>query len=180
MEFDEQDIPGLYLIEPNLFHDNRGYFYEVWQDRLFESTGLKNSFVQENCSFSVKGVLRGMHYQIKHSQVKLVRVTSGIVFDVAIDIRKSSPSFGKWVGKVLSAENKYQFWIPSGFAHGYYVISDTAELVYKTTDYYFPEHERTIKWDDPAINISWPLDGTPNLSEKDSKGTLLQYSEVFD
>ena len=180
MNFTELEIPSIILIKPDIFKDDRGYFYEAWQDKLFESAGLNYKFVQENCSGSVKGVLRGLHYQIQYSQGKLVKVTNGKVFDVSVDIRKSSPTFSKWLGIILSGENKHQLWIPPGFAHGYYVMSDYAEINYKTTEYYFPEFERTIKWDDPEINISWPLDNPPNLSEKDSEGILLRNANLYE
>ena len=180
MNFTELEIPSIILIKPDIFKDDRGYFYEAWQDKLFESAGLNYKFVQENCSGSVKGVLRGLHYQIQYSQGKLVKVTNGKVFDVSVDIRKSSPTFSKWLGIILSGENKHQLWIPPGFAHGYYVMSDYAEINYKTTEYYFPEFERTIKWDDPEINISWPLDNPPNLSEKDSEGILLRNADLYE
>ena len=180
MNFTELEIPSIILIKPDIFKDDRGYFYEAWQDKLFESAGLNYKFVQENCSGSVKGVLRGLHYQIQHSQGKLVKATNGKVFDVSVDIRKSSPTFSKWLGIILSGENKHQLWIPPGFAHGYYVMSDYAEINYKTTEYYFPEFERTIKWDDPEINISWPLDNPPNLSEKDSEGILLRNANLYE
>ena len=180
MNFTELEIPSIILIKPDIFKDDRGYFYEAWQDKLFESAGLNYKFVQENCSGSVKGVLRGLHYQIQYSQGKLVKVTNGKVFDVSVDIRKSSPTFSKWLGIILSGENKHQLWIPPGFAHGYYVMSDYAEINYKTTEYYFPEFERTIKWDDPEINISWPLDNPPDLSEKDSEGVLLRNADLYE
>ena len=180
MNFTELEIPSIILIKPDIFKDDRGYFYEAWQDKLFESAGLNYKFVQENCSGSVKGVLRGLHYQIQYSQGKLVKVTNGKVFDVSVDIRKSSPTFSKWLGIILSGENKHQLWIPPGFAHGYYVMSDYAEINYKTTEYYFPEFERTIKWDDPEINISWPLDNPPDLSEKDSEGILLRNADLYE
>lgn len=180
MNFTELEIPGVILIKPDIFKDDRGYFYEAWQDKLFESAGLNYKFVKENCSGSLKGVLRGLHYQIQHSQGKLVKATNGKVFDVSVDIRKSSPTFSKWLGIILSGENKHQLWIPPGFAHGYYVMSDYAEINYKTTEYYFPEFERTIKWDDPEINISWPLDNPPDLSEKDSEGVLLRNADLYE
>ncbi|MGB9988260.1 dTDP-4-dehydrorhamnose 3,5-epimerase [Pseudoduganella rhizocola] len=173
-------IDGLLVIEPTVFGDDRGFFYESFNQRRFEElTGVKADFVQDNHSRSARNVLRGLHYQIQHAQGKLVRVTSGSVFDVAVDLRKSSPTFGKWHGLELSAENKRQFWIPPGFAHGFLVTSEHAEFLYKTTDYYAPEHERAIIWNDPAIGIEWPLDAAPLLSGKDQKGLKLADAEVF-
>lgn len=176
-------IPDVLLIEPKVFGDDRGFFYESFNQKAFEeAVGRPVSFVQDNHSKSAKNVLRGLHYQIPHPQEKLVRVVAGEVFDVAVDIRKSSPTFGHWVGVRLSAENKRQLWVPEGFAHGFITLSDTAELLYKTTDYWFPQHEHGIAWDDTEIGIEWPLAaGThPILSAKDASGRTLQYSEVFD
>jgi len=173
-------IDGLLVIEPTVFGDDRGFFYESFNQRRFEElTGVKAGFVQDNHSRSARNVLRGLHYQIQQAQGKLVRVTSGSVFDVAVDLRKSSPTFGKWHGLELSAENKRQFWIPAGFAHGFVVTSEHAEFLYKTTDYYAPEHERAIIWNDPAIGIEWPLGAEPLLSGKDQKGLKLADAEVF-
>ena len=173
-------IPDVLLIESTVFGDERGFFFESFNEKKFaEVTGKTIKFVQDNHSKSARGVLRGLHYQIQQSQGKLVRVISGEVFDVAVDIRKSSPTFGQWVGAVLSAENKRQMWIPEGFAHGFVVTSDTAEFLYKTTEYWAPEHERCIAWNDPAISIDWPIDGMPTLSAKDQKGVLLADAEVF-
>ncbi|MBF8176656.1 dTDP-4-dehydrorhamnose 3,5-epimerase [Herminiimonas contaminans] len=173
-------IPDVLLIEPTVFGDERGFFFESFNEKKFaEVTGKTVRFVQDNHSKSAHGVLRGLHYQIQQSQGKLVRVVSGTVFDVAVDIRKSSPTFGQWVGAVLSAENKRQMWIPEGFAHGFVVTSDTAEFLYKTTDYWAPEHERCIAWNDPAIAIDWPINGMPTLSVKDQKGVSLAEAEVF-
>ena len=173
-------IDGLLVIEPTVFGDDRGFFYESFNQRRFEElTGVKADFVQDNHSSSARNVLRGLHYQIQQAQGKLVRVTSGSVFDVAVDLRKSSPTFGKWHGLELSAENKRQFWIPPGFAHGFVVTSEHAEFLYKTTDYYAPEHERAIIWNDPAIGIEWPLEVEPLLSGKDQKGLKLADAEVF-
>jgi len=173
-------IDGLLVIEPTVFGDDRGFFYESFNQRRFEElTGVKADFVQDNHSRSARNVLRGLHYQIQQAQGKLVRVTSGSVFDVAVDLRKSSPTFGKWHGLELSAENKRQFWIPPGFAHGFVVTSEHAEFLYKTTDYYAPEHERAIIWNDPAIGIEWPLEVEPLLSGKDQKGLKLADAEVF-
>ena len=173
-------IDGLLVIEPTVFGDDRGFFYESFNQRRFEDlTGVKADFVQDNHSRSARNVLRGLHYQIQQAQGKLVRVTSGSVFDVAVDLRKSSPTFGKWHGLELSGENKRQFWIPPGFAHGFVVTSEHAEFLYKTTDYYAPEHERALIWNDPAIGIEWPLEVEPLLSGKDQKGLKLADAEVF-
>lgn len=174
-------IPDVMLIEPKVFGDERGFFYESFNQRAFNgATGTNFQFVQDNHSRSAKGVLRGLHYQIRQPQGKLVRVVQGCVFDVAVDIRKSSPTFGKWVGAELSADNHHQLWVPPGFAHGFLVISETAEFVYKTTDYYAPEYERCIAWDDKNLKIAWPANaGTPSLSTKDSKGLALAKAEVF-
>lgn len=174
-------IPDVVLFEPRVFGDDRGFFFESFNLREFEAAiGRKANFVQDNHSRSAKGVLRGLHYQIQQAQGKLVRVISGAVFDVALDIRRSSPTFGKAVGVMLSAENKRQLWVPEGFAHGFYVTSDSAEFLYKTTDYYAPEHERCIAWNDPTLDIPWPLDGEPILSQKDSQGKSLADSPVYE
>nr|WP_315261623.1 dTDP-4-dehydrorhamnose 3,5-epimerase [uncultured Duganella sp.] len=174
-------LAGLMVLEPRVFGDDRGFFFESYNARRFaELTGVTADFVQDNHSRSSKGVLRGLHYQIQQAQGKLVRATAGAVFDVAVDIRKSSPTFGQWYGIELSAENKRQMWIPPGFAHGFVVTSDTAEFLYKTTDYWAPEHERAILWNDPAIGIDWPqLDAAPLLSGKDQAALLLAEAEVF-
>lgn len=173
-------IPDVLLIEPKVFGDERGFFFESFNEKQFAgATGANVSFVQDNHSKSARGVLRGLHYQVRQPQGKLVRVIAGEVFDVAVDLRKRSPTFGQWVGAVLSAENKKQMWIPEGFAHGFVVTSDSAEFLYKTTDYWAPEHERCIAWDDPAIGIVWPFDAVPILSDKDKKGLLLADAEVF-
>jgi dTDP-4-dehydrorhamnose 3,5-epimerase len=167
-------IPDVYIIEPQVFGDERGFFFESFNHARFEAAvGRKVNFVQDNHSKSVRGVLRGLHFQNPNPQGKLVRVTQGEVFDVAVDIRLGSSTFGQWVGEIISAENKRQLWIPEGFAHGFLVRSDTAEFLYKTTDYYAPTHEQCIRWDDPALAIRWPLDGTPALSLKDQDGVLL-------
>lgn len=174
------DIPDVVLIEPTVFGDDRGFFFESFHQAEFEAAvGRRVSFVQDNHSRSVKNVLRGLHYQIRQSQGKLVRVIEGTVFDVAVDLRRSSPTFGRWVGEVLSAENKRQLWIPEGFAHGFVVLSDVAECLYKATDYYAPQHERCIIWDDPTIGIKWPLEGTPVLSGKDRQGVTFDRAECF-
>jgi dTDP-4-dehydrorhamnose 3,5-epimerase len=173
-------LPGVLVLEPKVFGDTRGFFFESFNARQFgELTGVTSAFVQDNHSRSAKGVLRGLHYQIRQPQGKLVRVTAGEVFDVAVDIRASSKTFGQWFGANLSAENKRQMWIPEGFAHGFLVLSESAEFLYKTTDYWAPEHERCIRWDDPAIGIDWPIAGAPQLSTKDAQGVLLAAAEVF-
>jgi dTDP-4-dehydrorhamnose 3,5-epimerase len=174
------DLPGVLIIEPKVFGDERGFFYESFNARAFEeATGLDIQFVQDNHSRSQKGVLRGLHYQLENTQGKLVRVTSGEVLDVAVDIRRSSPHFGKWVAVRLSAENHRQLWVPEGFAHGFLVLSDFAEFLYKTTDYYTPSAERSIRWDDPDLAIRWQLDGAPQLSAKDQAAIFLKDAEVF-
>ena len=174
------DIAGLLVIEPQVFGDDRGFFFESFNARRFaELTGVTAEFVQDNHSRSAKNVLRGLHYQIEQAQGKPVRVTAGAVFDVAVDLRQSSPTFGKWFGLELSAENKRQLWIPAGFGHGFLVTSDSAEFLYKTTDYYAPQYERAIRWNDPAIGIAWPLAGEPLLSGKDQQGLPLAEAEVF-
>lgn len=173
-------LPEVLILEPKVFGDERGFFFESFNARDFEeATGLQRTFVQDNHSKSSKGVLRGLHYQLQQPQGKLVRVTQGEVFDVAVDIRKSSANFGKWVGELLSAENKRQAWIPEGFAHGFIVISDVAELLYKTTEYYAPEHERCVLWNDSTIAIPWPYLGQFQLSTKDQHGSTLQKAECF-
>lgn len=171
MKATKLQIPDVVLFEPKVFGDERGFFFESFNSRVFEElTGLQRTFVQDNHSRSVKNVLRGLHYQVQHPQGKLVRVTLGEVFDVAVDIRNGSPTFGKWVGEILSAENKRQLWIPEGFAHGFLVMSDVAEFHYKTTDYWHPEYERSIIWNDPDLAIEWPIDGEPVLAKKDVEG----------
>ncbi len=181
MQMTRLRIPEVLLLQPQIFEDARGFFFESFNEARFISiTGILPRFVQDNHSKSVRNVLHGLHYQIQHTQAKLVRVVVGEVFDVAVDLRKSSPTFGQWVGAVLSAENKKQMWIPEGFAHGFIVTSDSAEFLYKTTDYWSPEYERCIAWDDPAIGIDWPINGTPILSNKDKNGLLLAEAEVFD
>lgn len=173
-------IPEVVLIEPKVFGDERGFFFESFnQARFEEAVGKKINFVQDNHSRSVKNVLRGLHYQIQQPQGKLVRVVQGEVFDVAVDLRKSSPTFGQWVGQVLSAENKNQLWIPEGFAHGFVVLSDTAEFLYKTTDYYAPAYECCLLWNDPVLDIQWPPGIAPVLSAKDTQGKPFNEAEVF-
>ena len=173
-------LPDVLILEPKVFGDTRGFFFESFNQRDFvQATGLEVPFVQDNHSRSVKGVLRGLHYQIQHPQGKLVRVTQGEVFDVAVDLRRSSPTFGRWVSFTLSAENKRMAWIPPGFAHGFCVVSDVAEFLYKTTDYWFPEHERTLAWDDPALAIPWPLSAPPLLAAKDAAGKPLAEADAY-
>lgn len=174
-------IPDVILFEPRVFGDDRGFFFESFNQRQFEDVvGYPVNFVQDNHSRSVKNVLRGLHYQIEQAQGKFVRVTAGEVFDVVVDLRKDSPTFGKWVGEILSAENKRQIWVPQGFAHGFVVLSDYAEFLYKTTDYYAPAHERCIIWNDPTLAIDWPIDVEPALSAKDAKGVRFLDAEVYD
>ncbi|PRA30280.1 dTDP-4-dehydrorhamnose 3,5-epimerase [Pseudomonas poae] len=180
MNITATELPGVLIIEPKVFGDERGFFYESFNAREFsKATGLQAQFVQDNHSRSQKGVLRGLHYQIEHAQGKLVRVTAGEVLDIAVDIRRSSPNFGKWAGVRLSAENNRQLWIPPGFAHGFVVLSDAAEFLYKTTDYYTPSAERCIRWDDPDLNIDWQLSGAPTLSAKDQVGKSLKDADLF-
>jgi len=180
MKIIETSIPDVLIIEPKVFGDERGFFYESFNAAAFEAaTGLRRQFVQDNHSKSQRGVLRGLHYQIQQPQGKLVRVVAGEVFDVAVDLRKSSPSFGLWVGTHLSAQNQRQLWIPEGFAHGFVVLSESAEFLYKTTDYYAPEHERSLLWNDPELGIEWPFDEPPQLSAKDQAGKCLSDAELF-
>lgn len=181
MRFTPTTIPDVIVIEPKIFADERGFFLESYQKKSFADTGIPFDFVQDNHSKSQQGVLRGLHYQIQQPQGKLVRVIAGEIFDVAVDIRKNSATFGKWVGDYLSADNKRMLWVPAGFAHGFYVTSPTAEVLYKTTDYYAPQWERSIGWNDPMINIDWPLNGkTPILSPKDELGKALNEADVFE
>ncbi|CAN1535491.1 RfbC dTDP-4-dehydrorhamnose 3,5-epimerase and related enzymes [Methylophilaceae bacterium] len=181
MQVVQTAIPDVLILEPKVFGDDRGFFFECFNQQTFQNlTGIKANFVQDNHSKSAANVLRGLHYQIKQVQGKLVRVTSGEVFDVAVDIRRQSATFGKWVGVVLSAENKRQLWVPPGFAHGFVVLKDNTELLYKTTDYYAPQHERCIRWDDPSIDIEWPITQAPILSGKDLLGLALSQAEVFE
>ncbi|MBB2496866.1 dTDP-4-dehydrorhamnose 3,5-epimerase [Aquipseudomonas ullengensis] len=173
-------LPEVLVIEPRVFGDERGFFYESFNAKAFaEATGLQREFVQDNHSRSQRGVLRGLHYQIEQAQGKLVRVIAGEVLDVAVDIRRGSANFGKWAAVRLSAENRRQIWVPEGFAHGFVVLSESAEVLYKTTDYYAPAHERSIRWDDPSLAIDWQFDGTPQLSAKDLAGKSLQDAELF-
>lgn len=177
MNIIKTSIPDVLIFEPKVFGDDRGFFYESFNEvKFLAAANIKIRFLQDNHSKSAKNVLRGLHYQIEQAQGKLVRVVSGEVFDVAVDLRASSPTFGQWEGTHLSAENKRQMWIPPGFAHGFLVLSDSAEFLYKTTDYYAPQHERCLKWNDPTVAIDWPLQGDPILSEKDNKG--LSFAEA--
>ncbi|MCI0609416.1 MAG: dTDP-4-dehydrorhamnose 3,5-epimerase [Anaerolineae bacterium] len=181
MKFISTLIPDVLLIEPKIFQDERGFFLESYQKNHFKEAGIDADFVQDNHSKSQYGTLRGLHYQIQYPQGKLVRVIAGEIFDVAVDIRRNSPSFGKWVGDYLSSENKKMLWVPAGFAHGFYVTSYYAEVLYKATDYYAPQWERTIAWNDPTINISWPLqDRLPVLSPKDEAGKSFLETDVFE
>lgn len=177
----ETALSSVLVLEPTVYGDERGFFFESFNQRDFrQATGLEVQFVQDNHSKSSRGVLRGLHYQIEHPQGKLVRVTQGRVFDVCVDLRRRSPHFGKWFGFELSAENKRQIWIPPGFAHGFLVMSDMAEFLYKTTEYWYPEHERTLRWNDPRVGIDWPLSGAPLLAAKDLEGKLLEQADLFD
>ena len=172
-------ISDVFMIDPKVFGDERGFFFESYNKRVMQELGITDEFVQDNHSRSSRGVLRGLHYQIQHTQGKLVRVIVGSVFDVAVDLRKTSATFGQWVGMELSADNKRMAWIPPGFAHGFVVTSDTAEFLYKTTDYWSPPDERCLLWNDPALNISWPLDSEPTIAAKDAAGLPLSQCEVF-
>ncbi len=172
--------PGVKLIEPQVFGDDRGFFMESWNARAFAAAGLDATFVQDNHSRSRKGVLRGLHFQIEHAQGKLVRCVAGEVFDVVVDLRRSSPTFGRAVGLSLSEQNHRMLWVPPGFAHGFFVMSDFAEFLYKTTDYWYPEHERSLVWNDAALAIEWPVSGTPILTAKDAAGTPLANAAVYD
>jgi dTDP-4-dehydrorhamnose 3,5-epimerase len=175
------DIAGVLMLEPKVFGDARGFFYESYNRRTFaQATGLDVEFVQDNHSRSSKDVLRGLHYQIRQPQGKLVRVTAGEIWDVAVDLRRGSASFGRWTAATLSAETHRMLWVPAGFAHGFIVLSENAEVQYKTTDYYAPEHERTLLWNDPALAIRWPLAGEPVMTDKDRRGTSLSAAETFD
>jgi dTDP-4-dehydrorhamnose 3,5-epimerase len=173
-------LPEVLILEPKVFGDSRGFFFESFNARDFaQCTGLDVQFVQDNHSKSAQGVLRGLHYQINHPQGKLVRVSQGEVFDVAVDLRRNSPTFGKWEGVLLSAENKRQLWVPPGFAHGFLVTSENAEFLYKTTDYWYPEHERSLLWNDPSVGIQWPTDAAPLLATKDAAALSLDKAELF-
>jgi dTDP-4-dehydrorhamnose 3,5-epimerase len=180
MDFQRTEIPDVILIRPKVFRDDRGFFLESFQARKYAQAGIP-ALVQDNLSGSWGGVLRGLHYQVRHPQGKLVSVLDGKIFDVAVDLRRSSPTFGRWVGAYLSAEDRSQLWVPPGFAHGFYVVSAWAEVAYKVTDFYSPEWERTLRWDDPALNIRWPLagNGPPTLSAKDAQGRAFAEAELF-
>ncbi len=181
MKVTPTEIADVLLVEPTVYGDERGFFYESFNSREWEKqTGVKARFCQDNHSKSMHGVLRGIHYQIRQPQGKLVRVVVGEVFDVAVDLRKSSPSFGRWVGARLSAGNKKSLWVPEGFGHGFVVLSDVAEFLYRTTDFWAPEHERCIAWNDPDINIAWPIDFSPILSEKDSQGVAFKNADYYE
>ena len=181
MQVVKTGIPDVLILEPKVFGDDRGFFFESFNQQTFQNlTGVTVHFVQDNHSKSAANVLRGLHYQIEQAQGKLVRVTAGEVFDVAVDIRRQSATFGQWVGVLLSAENKRQLWVPPGFAHGFNVLKDNTEFLYKTTDYYAPQHERCIRWDDPTIGIEWPMTQAPILSGKDQMGVALSEAEVFE
>jgi dTDP-4-dehydrorhamnose 3,5-epimerase len=173
-------IPDVLVVEPRVFGDQRGFFFESWNRRALRDAGLDADFVQDNHSRSARGVLRGLHYQIRHPQGKLVRVVAGEVFDVAVDLRRGSPTFGRHVAITLSAENRRMLWVPPGFAHGFYVTSESADFLYKTTDYWHQEHERTLLWSDPALGIAWPVDGAPLVAAKDAAGAPLATAELYD
>lgn len=179
MRVEPTEIPDVLLIEPRIFGDARGFFYESWNRRAFAAAGIEAEFVQDNHSCSSRGVLRGLHYQVQHAQGKLVRVTAGEVFDVAVDMRRTSPTFGRHVAAILSAENRRMLFIPPGFAHGFLVVSDVAEFLYKTTDYWYPEHERTLLWNDRALAIAWPDGITPTLAPKDAAGTPFAAADAY-
>jgi dTDP-4-dehydrorhamnose 3,5-epimerase len=172
-------LPDVLVLEPKVFGDQRGFFLESWNERAFAVAGIRAHFVQDNHSRSGRGVLRGLHYQLQQAQGKLVRVIAGEIYDVAVDLRRGAPTFGRWVGLNLSAENRRMMWVPPGFAHGFLVVSDAAEVLYKATDYYAPEHERTIAWNDPELAIAWPLAGPPMLSAKDAAGKRLRDAEAY-
>jgi dTDP-4-dehydrorhamnose 3,5-epimerase len=180
MEVKQTKLPGVLIIQPRVFGDQRGFFLETFSSERYAEHGITGPFVQDNWSRSRRGVLRGLHYQLRQTQGKLVQVLRGEIFDVAVDVRRSSPTFGQWAGTTLSEQNKRQFWIPPGFAHGFVVLSEEADFVYKCTDYYAPAHERTLIWNDPTVGIEWPHSTAPQLSEKDRAGKLLQDVDVFE
>ncbi|MAT42039.1 MAG: dTDP-4-dehydrorhamnose 3,5-epimerase [Anaerolineaceae bacterium] len=182
MKFTQSKIPDVVIVEPTVFGDHRGYFMETFHIEKFKQAGLPTSFLQQNQSGSTKGILRGLHYQIQHAQGKLVRVLNGEIFDVAVDLRKKSATFGQWVGEILSGENKKMLWVPPGFAHGFLVLSDMAEVFYNATDVYAPQYERTLLWNDPDIGIQWPMDKIkePILSDKDKNGKLIKEVEIYE
>ena len=173
-------LADVLAIEPAVYGDDRGFFYESFNAKRMAAAGIDAAFVQDNHSRSARNVLRGLHYQIAHAQGKLVRVVAGEVYDIAVDLRRSSPTFGRWVGERLSAANKRMLWVPPGFAHGFLVLSDAAEFLYKTTDYWYPAHERTLRWNDPALGIAWPSDVEPTLAAKDAAGAVLADAETYD
>jgi len=173
-------LPEVLVLEPELFGDARGFFMEVWNERTFDALGIHDRFVQDNHSRSQRNVLRGLHYQLRQPQGKLVRVVSGEIWDVAVDLRRGSPGFGRWAGVRIDDEGRRMLWVPAGFAHGFVVLSEYAEVLYKTTDFYAPEHERTLLWNDPALGIPWPLQGDPILAGKDRRGVPLAQAETFD
>lgn len=179
MHFQPTAIPDVVLIVPRVFEDARGAFMETYHQRKFAEAGIDARFAQDNFSRSKRGVLRGLHYQVRQPQGKLVRVLSGTVFDVAVDLRRSSPTFGRWVGETLTADDPRIIWVPPGFAHGFCVLSESADVVYKCTDFYAPEHERTLRWNDPDVGIEWPIDDRPLLSEKDERGVFLADAECY-
>lgn len=180
MELLPTTLPGVLLLQPKVFGDHRGFFLETWRKETFEQAGIMDPFVQDNHSKSTRGILRGLHYQLKQPQGKLLRCVVGSIFDVAVDVRRSSPHFGKWYGVELNADNKLALWVPPGFAHGFCVLSDEAEVSYKCTTYYAPEHERSLLWNDPDIGVAWPLQGEPSLSERDRNAVRLRDAEVFE
>jgi len=180
MKFTETPIPGVLILEPKVFADVRGFFFESYSERTMAENGILDRFVQDNHSRSARDVLRGLHYQMGRPQGKLIRVIAGEIFDVAVDLRRSSPAFGKWHGIHLSSENKLLMWVPKGFAHGFLVVSESAEVLYKTTDFYAPECERTLAWNDSEVGIDWPIKGMPIVSAKDNQGRALREAEVFD
>jgi dTDP-4-dehydrorhamnose 3,5-epimerase len=180
MQVRQTELEGVLIVEPRVLGDKRGFFKETYQRERYAQAGITAEFVQDNFSRSLRGTLRGLHYQIERAQGKLVQAVRGEVFDVAVDLRRDSPTFGRWAGAILSETNHHQLYIPPGFAHGFYVISDMAEFSYKCTDYYFPQHERTLLWNDPTVGIDWPLVGEPILSEKDQRGTPLAQAECYE
>ena len=180
MQVHQTELPGVVRIEPRVFGDERGFFKETYEQRRYHDAGVPGEFVQDNCSRSRRGTLRGLHFQIQHPQGKLLQVFRGEIFDVAVDLRRNSPSFGRWVGEILSETNHRQLYVPPGFAHGFYVLSDVADVFYKCTDYYFPEHERSLLWNDPNVGVAWPLSDEPILSDKDRGGVPLADVESFE
>lgn len=179
MKIEATSLPGVLLLEPEVIRDERGYLFESYNRRILAAAGLDGDFVQDNQSRSARNVVRGLHYQLRQAQGKLVRVVEGEIFDVAVDLRRSSPHFGRWIGQHLSADNRRMVWIPPGFAHGFLAVSQIAEVLYKVTDYYAPEHQRCLRWDDPDVGIEWPLTGLASVSEKDARGVCLKSAETF-